>query len=298
MKPAPFDYHRPSSREEVDELLARYGDDAKILAGGQSLIPLLSMRLIAPLHIVDINGLDGEASEPSLDGEHLAFGPLVRHVAVERSPEVAARLPLLTEAMAYVGHAGIRSRGTLVGAVAHADPASELPAAVAVLGGEARARSVRGARTVRAPDLFVGPLETSLREDEWLEEVRIPTHSSARGVAVEEFARRHGDYALCGVVATAERANGGVARGTFRVGLCYFGVGDVPNRLDLPELKAEEIANDALEEAVRGIVRAGLEPQDDIHATAPYRRRLAEKLGVRAARRAAGRVEQTAMERG
>jgi CO/xanthine dehydrogenase FAD-binding subunit len=238
VKPAPFAYHRPRTRGEVDDLLAEHGE-AKLLAGGQSLVPMMSMRLVSPAHVIDINFLEGEAREPSLDGGALAFGPLVRQAAAERSPLVAEHLPVLHQALAYVAHPAIRSRGTVVGSIAHADPAAELPAVVVALEGEARVRGAVGRRAIRAADLFAGHLETTLAPGEWIEEVRLPLQGH-RPSAVEEFARRRGDYALCGVVALGEP-----------LAIAYIGMGPFP-----------------------GLV----EPEDDIHATARYRRWLAERL--------------------
>lgn len=257
MKPAPFSYHRPGTREEVDGLLAELGPEAKLLAGGQSLIPILNMRLAAPAHLIDLNFLQDEPAEPVLDDGALVFGPLVRQRAAERSALVAERLPLLLEVLAHVAHPAIRSRGTVVGSIAHADPAAELPALFVLLEGEAR---VRGAsrRTIPASELFASHLETTLKPGEWIEEVRLPAHP---GGAFEEFARRHGDYALCGVAALATGGD---------VALSFVGMGATPVRF----------VGD-----VRDAV-GQLEPEDDIHATAKYRRHLAEQLGERVARRA------------
>jgi CO/xanthine dehydrogenase FAD-binding subunit len=241
VKPAPFAYHRPRTREEVDALLAAHGEDAKILAGGQSLVPIMSMRLATPAHVIDINFLDGEPTEPALEGDTLSFGPLVRQRAAERSPAVAAHLPVLRQALQHVAHPAIRSRGTVVGSIAHADPAAELPAVMVALGGEAHVRSARGRRTVRAGGLYEGPLQTALGPGEWIEEVRLPVQSD-RTSAVVEFARRRGDYALCGVVALGDDVT-------------YIGMGPYP-----------------------GVVA----PEDDIHATARYRVWLAERLKRRA----------------
>jgi aerobic carbon-monoxide dehydrogenase medium subunit len=246
VKPAPFAYHRPSTREEVDGLLAELGPGAKLLAGGQSLIPILNMRLAAPAHLIDLNFLRDEPAEPVLDEGALVFGPLVRQAAAERSPLVTGKLPLMHEVLQHVAHPAIRSRGTLVGSIAHADPAAELPAVMVVLEGEASVRSARGRRTVAARDLFVAHLETSLGKDEWVEEVRLPVHEHG---AFAEFARRQGDYALCGVAAVPGA-------------LAFVGMGPVPVRL----------APDQLDR---------LEPEDDIHATARYRRWLAERLAER-----------------
>jgi carbon-monoxide dehydrogenase medium subunit len=282
VKPAPFRYHRPRSRPEVDQLLAELGDDAKILAGGQSLVPILNMRLAAPAHLIDINRLDGEAADPVADNGAVVVGPLVRHEALEHSAVVADGLPLLRETVQYVAHPAIRSRGTIVGSIAHADPAAELPAAFALLGGEARARSVRGTRAIPAGELFTSQLETSLEPGEWIEEVRFPAGAPTGGYAVEEFARRHGDYAVCGVLATAQHSGDGVA-----VALSFISMGATPLRIDLPPIATEDVGGDALSDAVAAAVHDRLEPEADLHATVEYRTALAERLGARAARRAA-----------
>jgi aerobic carbon-monoxide dehydrogenase medium subunit len=264
VKPPPFAYHRPRTRAEVDSLLAEHGSEAKILAGGQSLLPIMNMRLSAPAHVIDINALEDEPSQPVADDGVVRFGPLVRQAAAERWPE---RPPVLAETLAYTAHPAIRSRGTIVGSVAHADPAAELPALVQALDGEVRARSADGTRTIAARDFFLGALETALAPNEWLDEVALPLRTE--GCAVEEFAYRHGDYAICGVVAVAQ-AGGGVT-------LTYFGVAEQAVRSELPDGRPETI-RDAL---------AGVEMSDDLHATQAYRRHLATVLGARAAQRAA-----------
>jgi CO/xanthine dehydrogenase FAD-binding subunit len=266
MKPAPFAYHRPETRAEVDRLLAEHGDEAKILAGGQSLLPILNMRLSAPAHLIDINGLEDEPAEPVLDGGVVRFGPLVRQAAAERWPQLASHAPLIAEALTYTAHPAIRNRGTVVGSIAHADPSAELPAAVLALDGEVRARSAGGVRTIPTRELFAGPLETTLGPTEWLEEVAVP----ARGdrCAVEEFARRHGDYAICGVMAVARE--GGVR-------LVHFGIAEVPHVTDLA---TADDAPSRIREAL-----AGVDVFEDLHGTERYRRHLAEVLGARAAAR-------------
>jgi carbon-monoxide dehydrogenase medium subunit len=245
----------------VDRLLAELGEEAKILAGGQSLIPILNMRLAAPEHLIDINGLEDEPREPVLDDGMVRFSPLVRHHAAERSCH-----PLIEEAMSFVGHPAIRSRGTIVGSVAHADPAAELPAALLALDGEVRCRSARGTRTVPAREFFLGALENALEPGEWVDEVSVPAPQPGSAYAVEEFARRHGDYAICGVMA---------ARRGQTVRLVHFGVGPLPLTTEVQS--PDEIA-DAL---------AGEEFTDDLHGTARYRRHLAEVLGARACARVA-----------
>lgn len=268
MKPPPFAYHRPRTRAEVDRLLAEHGADAKVLAGGQSLLPIMNMRLSSPAHVIDINALEDEPSEPAVADGTIRFGPLVRQAAVERWPELSARAPALAEAIAFTAHPAIRSRGTLVGSIAHADPAAELPAVLLALDGTVRARSAEGKREIPARDFFVGALETALRPGEWLEDASLPAAADGAGYAVEEFAYRHGDYAICGVVA--------VARPTGEVTLVHFGVAPLAIRSELPDGRAETI-REAL---------AGAELNDDLHATEAYRRRLAEVLGARAAARA------------
>ena len=266
MKPPPFAYHRPGTRAEVDRLLADHGDEAKILAGGQSLLPIMNMRLSAPEHVIDINALEDEPSQPHLEDGVVRFGPLVRQAAADRWARSEADFPALEEALAYTAHPAIRSRGTVVGSIAHADPAAELPAVLLALDGEVKARSAAGTRTIPARDFFLGALETALRPTEWLEGVALPKGHD--GAAVEEFAYRHGDYAICGVVA--------VARPSGEVTLVHFGVSPLAIRTEVPDGRAETI-REAL---------ADVEMTDDLHATAAYRRRLAEVLGVRAAARA------------
>jgi carbon-monoxide dehydrogenase medium subunit len=283
VKPAPFAYHRPEAREEVDDLLARFGGEAKVLAGGQSLVPLLNTRLATPSHVIDVNRLRDEASEPVEDGDGLSFGPLVRHDAALRSPAVAERAPLLRDAVRNVGHPAIRSRGTVVGSVAHGDPAAEIPAVLVLLQGTVAARSARGRRAIPAGQFFLGPLQTALEEDEWVDAVGFPAHPPGAGFAFEEFSRRSGDYALCGVAALASMdGSGDVA-----VSLGYLGMGPSPVRVDLPPVPEADVGGPPLEDAVAEATGAALAPMEDLHATAAYRRWLAGRLGTRAARAAA-----------
>ena len=285
MKPPPFTYHRPESRAEVDALLGEFGSEAKILAGGQSLVPILNMRLAQPGHIVDINHLRDEPSEPTVNGGHVAFAPLVRQDAVAGTAAVLERVPLLADAIEYVAHPAIRSRGTVVGSIAHADPAAELPAVLSVLQGEVVARGSSETRTIRVDEFFAGPLENSLLEGEWVEEVRFPDSDGA-GHAFVEFARRSGDYALCGVASTAMPVDEDRAV----IAFSYLGMGDVPRRFELPPMTHSQVDHPTFDDAVHDFVDAGLDPHDDIHATAEYRSYLAGRLGCRAARRAWGRM--------
>jgi len=285
VKPAPFTYHRPETRTEVDALMAELGPEAKILAGGQSLIPIMNMRLSSPAHLVDLNHLRDERADPALDDGHVSVGPLVRQSSAERSELVAKRVPLLGETLEFVAHPAIRNRGTIVGSIAHADPAAELPAVLAVLRGEVVARSSTGRRTIPAGDCFRGPLENSLEDTEWLDEVRWPVARDHQGFAFEEFARRSGDYALCGVAVRAEHAEG-----TTTIALGYLGMGDVPVCIELPPLDPASIDSE-IEDAVADVVEQQLDPGDDIHATVAFRAHLARRLGVTAGKRAAANAE-------
>jgi carbon-monoxide dehydrogenase medium subunit len=284
VKPPPFTYHRPRSREGVDALLNELGDEAKILAGGQSLIPILNMRLAAPAHLVDINYLDDEEQEPLAGDDVVGFGPLVRHEAAEHSALVRDRVPLLFETMPYVAHPAIRSRGTVVGSIAHVDPAAELPAVLTVLGGSVSVRGSGGSRTLWTTEFFAGPLENSLGPDEWVEEVRWPVRRNGSGYSFEEFARRRGDYALCGVAAIVDLAEDG----SLDVALAYLGMGDVPERFTL-RCKLREVSD-----AIGQLVSDRLDPPGDLHARPSFRAHLARRLGVRAVLRAHQSIEEAA----
>ena len=280
MKPPPFTYYRPETRTEVDDLLSELGDDAKILAGGQSLIPILNMRLAAPSHLIDINHLRDEPDEPIASPEDVTIGPTVRHAVAEKSSLIRDRVPLLFETMPFVAHPAIRTRGTVVGSIAHADPAAELPAVLCVLGGRVDIRGAGGARTVNAEEFLVGPLENCLRPGEWVEGVQWPVRQEGFGYAFEEFARRRGDYALCGVAAVVALDAGGL-----KVALSYLGMGDTPGRL------AAECETTEVESVVGRLVSDYLDPSADLHASAAFRAHLARRLGVRAVQRAAASVE-------
>jgi 2-furoyl-CoA dehydrogenase FAD binding subunit len=280
VKPAPFDYLRPATLDEAVQALAAH-PDAKVLAGGQSLIPLLSMRLAAPAVLVDINGL-AELAYVSVDDGGVRVGALARHTRVERDSGAARVQPLVAEALRLVAHPTIRNRGTTVGSIVHADPAAELPMVLALLGGHVTAASVRGSRRVDAADLFAGPLETSLTHDEIATEAFFPALGSAAGVAFDEVSRRHGDYAVVGAGALVELDGGGVGRAV--VGC--LSVHDVPLVLDVTEAFAgAQDDGDVYDVAVRS-VRERVDPQTDIHATADYRRHLAGVLAGRVLRRA------------
>jgi len=286
MKPPKFDYHAPTTVDEAVALLGRYGGDAKVLAGGQSLMPLLNFRLSRPAALVDLNRIAALAYLREENG-HLAFGAMTRQRTIEFSPLVASRLPLLVEATRWVGHLPIRSRGTIGGSIAHADPSAEYPAVLAALDGQVRVRGERGERTLKASELFQTYLTTSLQPDEILTEVRLPVTPAGAGHAFEEFSRRHGDFAIVGVAAMVvlEGARCREAR------LATAGAGPVPIRLGAAE---EILVRDGVGEAAMAAAaaRAGelVNPDSDIHASSAYRRNLTRVLTARALARAVARA--------
>jgi carbon-monoxide dehydrogenase medium subunit len=287
LKPAAFDYHAPGSIEEALALLGRYGPDAKVLAGGQSLMPLLNFRLARPAALIDLNRIRSLTYIHDADGD-LALGAMTRQRAIEFSPVVARRLPLLTEATRWVGHLPIRSRGTIGGSLAHADPSAEYPAVLAALDGRVVARGPRGERRLGATELFRGYLTTSLAPDELLVEVRFPAVPAGAGSAFEEFSRRRGDFAIVGVAALIARRG----RRCTMARLAVAGGGPVPLRLRAAEAILEE---DGLDEPAidAAAARAAelVRPDSDLHASAAYRRNLTRVLAGRAVRRAMARAE-------
>lgn len=272
MKPAPFVWHGPEDVGAAVALLGEHGSDAKVLAGGQSLVPLLAMRLTQPAHLVDINRVAG-LDTVTVDGSGVRIGALARHRRVERDDDAFRVQPLLRQALRYVAHPTIRNRGTCVGSLAHADPAGELTAVLAVCDGTVTLRSATGTRTVGATDFFLGPLTSALAPDELAVAAQVPAVPAGAGTAFVEIARRHGDYALCGVAATAELDGAGELR---RLRCGYLSVADVPLVLDLTRawLAGPDAAGDQAHDVV--------DPVTDLHATADYRRQLARVLTVRA----------------
>ena len=272
MKLPRFEYHSPDTIDEVLALLAEHGDEAKVMAGGQSLVPLLAMRLARPTHVVDVNRVGG-MSEISEQSDAIAFGALVRERAAERSSVVDDRLPLLAEALPYIGHVAIRSRGTIGGTVAHADASAEIPCVLAALEGSVVARSARGERTIAAEDFFQGHFTTALDDDECVVEVRFPTANGSGGYAFQEVARRHGDFALVGVAATLALGDDGRVTDS-RIAL--MGVADVPFRARTAE--AELVGAEPTPQTLAAVAQtatADLTPGSDVHGSAAYRRHLA-----------------------
>ena len=273
MKPAPFEYHAPTTVAEACALLAEYGDEAKPLAGGQSLVPMLALRLTRFEHLVDLNRI------PELAGVARENGTLVvrgatRQRVLERDDGVAAAVPLLAEATPLIGHFQIRNRGTVGGSLAHADPASEYPAVAVALGAEMELASTTGTRRLGADDFFVGTWMTAARDDELLVAARFPVWNGPCGFAVEEVARRHGDFALAGVAC---------ALASDRAGLALFGVGATPVRV--PAAEHALVAGSEPDE-VAAIVVDAIDPPSDVHASSATRSRLARHLVVRAVTRA------------
>jgi carbon-monoxide dehydrogenase medium subunit len=273
LKPAPFAYAKARSVAHAIELLV--DDDARLLAGGQSLIATLNMRLSHPALLVDINGVGGLDRIASNNG-HIEIGALVRHAQAERSPELARRAPLIALAMPHIGHPAIRNRGTIGGSVAFADPAAELPACVLALGGEMTIAGPQGSRIVRADDFFKGLFETALTARDVLTAIRIPAASADTRVGFAEFARRHGDYAMVGLAACA-RADGHRLRD---LRLAYFGVASTPVRAHHAEQALTERDIDA---AVHALAQ-DLNPPDDVQASGAVKTHLAGVLLRRVAR--------------
>jgi carbon-monoxide dehydrogenase medium subunit len=269
VKPAPFAYARAKSLDHAIELLARPDGEARLLAGGQSLIATLNMRLSAPKLIVDLNGIVGLAEITVKNGQ-VEIGALTRHAEVERSTDIARHAPLIALAIPHIGHAAIRNRGTFGGSVAFADPAAELPACLLALGGEVDIAGPKGKRTVKADDFFKGLFETALGPSDVLTAIRVPAATKESRAGFAELARRHGDYAMVGLAASA-RANG---KGLADVRLAYFGVGNTPVRAK----KAEAALGDGnIEDAVKTLA-ADLAPSDDVQATSATKKRLAGVL--------------------
>lgn len=279
MKPAPFGYHRPTDLDEACHLLAE-DPAAKVLAGGQSLVPLLNMRLAAPGALVDLAAVPG-LDHVRVEADGVRVGAMARHADVLADEDAGRVQPLLRLALADVAHATVRNRGTTVGSLVHADAAAEMPVVLLLLGGSVSVASVRGRRTIEAADLFAGPLETTLSHDEIAVEAFFPALAAGSGVAFEEIARRRGDYAIAGVAALVT-SDGGRVTGA-RVG--YVAVAEMPTVV--------EVGTDLSDlEAVAERAVAGLEVGADLHADADYRAHLARVLTARVLATARDRIDE------
>ena len=263
MKPASFDYIRAETLEEVHEVLAAEGDEARVLAGGQTLVPMLSMRLARPKVVVDIMRL-AELKRIEPEAEAIRVGAGITQAALLALAQLPDRQPLLALALPCVGHAQTRSRGTVCGSIAHADPSAEIPLALVALRGEIELSARRGRRRVSAERFFTGLMSTAREDDELIEAVIFPSRKPGQGHAFREFGRRHGDFAIAACAAIADQRGARLAVG---------GVADRPTARDLGDLDGS-----ALDEALDAFAWE-LEARDDLHATASYRRELVRRLG-------------------
>ncbi len=277
MKPAPFDYHAPRQLKEAAQLLARL-PNAKILAGGQSLVPMMNFRYVMVDHLVDLNGVDDLSGIGVGDGR-LRVGAMTRQRDIETAPEVARHCPLLAEALRHVGHRQTRNRGTIGGSLAHADPAAELPAVCAAYDATIHVASVRGVRQVPFADFCTGFMATVLQADEMIVAIDLPLWRQGHGHGFREFARRQGDFALAGAAALLDIGGDGAVR---RAAIALFGVAASPLRAYAAEARLVGQPLDAA--AIRAAATAPwlAEPLSDIHASAEYRRHLGQVLSVRA----------------
>ncbi len=283
MKAAPFAYHRPESVKEAADMLAEFGDEAKVLAGGQSLVPMLAMRLTHFDNLIDISRVD-ELCGIDLDDGAVRIGATTSHALVGMDDEVADSVPLLTMATPHIGHFQIRTRGTLGGAIAHADPAAEYAAVALALDADMEAHSSRGARTIPAAEFFTGLWETSLASDEILTAVRFPVWDGRSGFAVHEFARRHGDFAIAGAVAAVQvDADDRVSR----CGVGLLGLGSTPLRGTTAEdalvgQTVSDLGGDAALEIARSTMAAIEDIPADLQGSSAYRARVGATMLARA----------------
>jgi CO/xanthine dehydrogenase FAD-binding subunit len=291
LKSAPFKYARAASLDEACSLLARHGDDAKLIAGGQSLVPMMAMRLVRPAFLVDINEVDA-LKFVELEGDFARTGACTRQVMVERNDWLGARVPLLRQALVWVGHVQTRNRGTVGGSLAHADPSAELPLVAQMLGAKMALRSSKGSRTLDAGQFFTGPMSTSVRSDECLEEIHWPVWSGKRtGSAFTEIAIRHGDFAM--VAAAAQVAVDDSGRCT-RAALGLGGAAGTP--LAFPKIAARLVGTKLDDKAIGDAAADAAketDPGSDLHATKEYRRHLARVHAARALREARDRALKT-----
>ncbi|WAH35210.1 FAD binding domain-containing protein [Alicyclobacillus dauci] len=288
MKPARFNYFKPETLQEAFMLLDEYGYDAKLLAGGQSLIPMMNMRLARPQVVIDINGLK-ELSYIRDDGDSLRIGALTRHFMVEQSPLVAENCPLLYEGIQWIGHSQIRSRGTIGGSIVHADPTAELPVILSVLGGSVTVASRDEERTLSPDEFFLTYMTTTIEPTEVLISAEFPKSSGIAGHAVEEFALRKGDFAIVLAVAVATLNPDGTIQ---TLGLSLGGVDGAPVRLDeITDSLIGRYPDDALIKQCCSQIWERVEPEGDIHASADYRRDLSVTLSARALSTAVKRAQ-------
>lgn len=273
MKPAPFEYHRPSTVAEAVGLLDQL-DDAKVLAGGQSLVPLMNYRLATPAHLVDVSRLP-ELGRIDVTDDAVVVGAAVTHTELHDNEPAAQAIPLLREAESLIAHEVVRNRGTVCGSLAHADPSGELTAVLTLLDGEVRCVSVDGERVIAAVDLFEGPLQSSIEEHELIVAATFPRLPATTRTAFREVARRHGDYAVCGVAAAVDH---GAADAIAGARAAFISMAPIPLVVDLTPVVGGRRRSDIDRGEVYEFVVARVEPAADIHASADYRRHLAGVL--------------------
>lgn len=282
MKPPPFEYLAVESVDAAVGALAEAGGDGKIIAGGQSLLPMLNFRLLRPSVLIDINRVPDLAYVRD-DGDRIRIGALTRHYMLQTSELVATQLPVLHEAMQHVAHLAIRNRGTIGGSLSHADPAAELPMMTLLLDANLDIQSASGRRTIGAQDFFLGALTTALEEDDMVVEIDVPKLPARTGWAFEEVARRSGDFALACVAVTLSNREDKFDR----VHIGMMGVGETPMRADEAEALLEgQPYSDGLVAAAINLIRASVEPNTDLHASSDYRRHLVGILAERAIKKA------------
>ena len=294
MKLPPVDYEAPKTISEAVELLAEHLDEASVLAGGQSLIPLLALRLARPAVLIDINGIDELSGVSATDG-WMTIGAMTREYVAEESESVADTVPLLAAALPLIGHEAIRSRGTIGGSLAHADPAAELPAVARALDAEFVVRGQSGMRVIPAAEWFEGFLTTSRRPDELLVEVRFPTAGRGTGVSFQEVARRHGDFAMVGLAASLTLSDGAISDAR----LAFAGLSDVPVRAAAAEdlLVGERPSTELFDEAARRATD-DVDPPADLHGSSDYRKTVAAAIVRRGLRAAADNARERMPARG
>jgi CO/xanthine dehydrogenase FAD-binding subunit len=289
MKPAPFAYEAPDSLGAALDLLARHGGDAKVLAGGQSLIPVMNFRLAQPATLIDLNRLPGLDFVRRTAAGGLSIGAMTRQRRLEREPLVAELAPLLAEAVPHIAHPQIRNRGTIGGSLAHADPAAELPAVAVALRARFRLARAGGERWVEAERFFAGFFATDMAPEELLVEIELPPLPPRTGWAFMEVARRHGDYAQVGVAALVTLEDGGRCR---EARLAFLSVGDKPvvAARAAAQLAGEVPTEEAIAAAAETVAREEIDPTGDLHASAAFKRHLTRALTARALRRAVERA--------
>ncbi len=287
MKPAPFMYAAPSTLAEAVALLVAHGDTAKLLAGGQSLVPMMNFRLARPEYVIDLNRVAGLDAITEQDGT-LVVGAMTRQRSLERSDLISQRYPLLQEAVQLIGHTAIRNRGTVGGSIAHADPAAELPAVLLAYGGSVTVQGPHGTREIPAAELFLTYFTTTLAPEEILTEVRFPQWPQGTGWCFLEESRRHGDFAMVGVAVLLTLDT---ARRCTRVAVVLTGVGGVPHQVtQATDILVGHVPDEGRIADVARAASAGVEPESDIHASAAFRRHLSGVLSRRALHKAVERA--------